>query len=151
MAYKYRYGYEEEKTPPLPKLEKRSFVKFLILHILTLGLYSIIFFIPLSYDINKIAPRHGNKTMNFLLAFLLAIPTSNIIMIYWFYQITDHIEEALDRRKIDYDFNKNHFWGWYFLGSFVFIGFYVYVYKLIRAMNLLAADYNERPHLDEFR
>ena len=106
MAYKYRYGYEEEKAPPLPKLEKRSFVKFLILHILTLGLYSIIFFIPLSYDINKIAPRHGNKTMNFLLAFLLAIPTSNIIMIYWFYQITDHIEEALDRRKI-----LNEIWG----------------------------------------
>jgi hypothetical protein len=41
-------------------------------------------------------------------------------------------------------FGTSSFWGWYFLGSFIFIGPFVYFHKLCTAMNLLCEDYNAK-------
>jgi hypothetical protein len=39
--------------------------KLILLNVLTLGIYSIIFFIPFSFDLDKIAPKSDrSKTMN---------------------------------------------------------------------------------------
>lgn len=35
--------------------------KLMILNVLTLGVYSIIFFIPFSFDIDKIAPKNDHS------------------------------------------------------------------------------------------
>ena len=150
MAYKYPYDdYESKKYTP-PKLDdNRNIWKFLILNFLTLGIYSVIFFIPFSFDLDKIAPkRDGTKTMNYLFAFILSAVTFKIVIYIWQYQISERIEEALEKRKIDYGFSVSDFWRWYILGSFVFIGPYVYLYKLCKAMNLLCKSYNENPICD---
>ena len=36
------------------------------------------------------------------------------------------------------------FRGWYFLGSFIFVGPFVYFHKLCTAMNLLCEDFNAK-------
>ena len=54
MAYKYPYDIDEKKYEP-PKLKtNRSMWKLIILQILTLGIYGIVFFIPFSFDLDKI-------------------------------------------------------------------------------------------------
>jgi hypothetical protein len=56
MAYRYSYD-DEEKVYTPPKLKTdRSMWKLMLLNILTLGIYSIVFFMPFSYDLDKIAP-----------------------------------------------------------------------------------------------
>ena len=153
MAYPYSYDYEAERKEKENKLKlptNRSALKLSILSILTLGLYSIAFFMPLSYDLDKIAPkRDRSKTMNYFLAYVLATFTLSIVMMFWHYHIAERIEEALDRRHIDYDFGTGTFWGWYVCGSFILVGPFVYFAKLCKAMNLLCADYNERPYIPE--
>jgi len=147
MAYRYDPDYEAAamaKTHKEPLLKtNRSALKFYILTILTLGIYTIFYFIPFSFDLDKVVPkRHGGKTFNYLFAFILALFTGNIVMYIWFYHITQRVEEGLAQREIDYSFQTSDFWLWYVLGSFIVVGPFVYHYKLCKAMNLLCEDYN---------
>lgn len=150
MAYKYPY-YDDEKKYVAPKLQtNRSMWKLMILNIITLDIYSIFFFIPFSFDLDKIDPRRERgKTMNYLFAYILSMFSFSIVILAWHYQIASRIEEALKRRKINYDFSTSDFWSWYFFGSFILIGPFVYFHKLCTAMNLLCQSYNEKPLLDE--
>lgn len=146
-AYKYPYDNEEEKVYVPPKLKtNRNIWKFIIFSVLTLGIYSIAFFIPFSFDIDKIAPKPDrSKTMNYLIAFLLAWFTFSFILFFWHYTIANRVEEALAIRDIDYDFGTKNFWGWYVFGSLILVGPFIYIHKLCKAMNHLSEDYNNRP------
>ena len=149
MAYKYAYNEEEVKYQP-PKLKtNRQMWKLTVLSVLTLGIYSIMFFIPLSFDLDKVDPkRERGKTMNYLFAYVLAMFSFGIVIDIWHYHIARRIEEALERRKIEYEFGTIDFWKWFLLGSLIFVGPFVYFHKLCKAMNLLCESYNENPVLD---
>ncbi len=149
MAYKYPYDYEE-KEYKVPKLKTdRRMWKLMLFNVLTLGIYSIFFFIPFSFDLDKIAPKSDrSKTMNFIFAYVLSLFTFSIVLVIWYYQITERVEEALTKRNIAYDFDTSAFWGWYFFGSFIVVGPFIYFHKLCKAMNLLCESYNEKPELE---
>lgn len=140
----YRYDEEDRYIPPRKLEENRSFVKFLLLTIFTLGIYGIIFFISFSFDLDKVASRHdGKKTMNYLFAYLLSSFTLTVVMIVWFYGVSERITEELERREIDNPFTMSDFWMWYVVGSLFLVGPLVYHYKMLRAMNQLCRAYNE--------
>ena len=82
MAYRYPYD-DEVKTIATPKLEtNRSIWKFMILNILTLGIYSIVVFISFSFDLDKAAPKRDHtKTTNFLLAYVFSLFTVSIVLV----------------------------------------------------------------------
>ena len=105
-SYKYAYDdYGEKKYTPSKLKTNRQMWKLMLLNILTLGIYSIIFFIPFSFDIDKVAPRRdGRRTMNYIGAYLLALFTFAIVMDIWHYQIASRVEDALSERSITYDF-----------------------------------------------
>ena len=150
MANNYSYDREEKEIPAAKLSTNRNIWKLLILNFLTCGVYGIIFFIPFSFDLDKIAPKPDrSKTMNYLIAYVLSLFTFSIVLAVWFYHITERVEEALGKRNINYEFGTNTFWGWYVFGSLIYIGPFVYLYKLCKAMNLLCADYNERPVIEE--
>ena len=140
----YSYDEEERRYQP-PKLKTdRSMWKLMILNIVTLGIYSILFFIPLSFDLDKVAPKSDrSKTMNFLFAYILSLFTFSIVLMFWHYHIAERVEEALKQCEIPYEFETGDFWKWYFFGSFILVGPFVYFHKLCRAMNLLCEHYNE--------
>ncbi len=149
MAYPYDLDYEaasKERAHKEPVLQtNRQMWKLMVFSYLTCGIYTILFFIPFSFDIDKVAPkRDGGKTFNYLFAFLLALVTGNIALWVWFYHITDRVEEALANRGIDYSLSMSDFWGWYVLGSFILVGPFVYFHKLCTAMNLLCEDFNTK-------
>ena len=150
MTYRYSYD-DEEKKYQLPKLQtNRNMWKLMLLNILTLGIYSIVFFMPLSLDIDKVDPkRYRDKTMSYMVAYVLSLFTFSIVIIIWHYHIANRIEEALEHRNIDYDFSAGDFWKWFFFGSFILVGPFIYFHKLCTAMNLLCQSYNEKPVLDE--
>ncbi len=136
----------KEYKPPLLKTD-RSMWKLMILDILTLHLYSIFFFIPFSFDIDKVDPkRDGSRTLNYLFAYVLSLFTFAIVLHIWHYQMAERVEEALAKRDIAYDFGKEHFWLWYLLGSLFIVGPFIYFHKLCTAMNLLCEHYNADPN-----
>ncbi len=153
MPYPYSYDYEaqekEKKFKQIKLKTDRSAWKLIIFNILTLGIYPIVFFIPFAFDLDKIAPKSDrSKTMNYLFAYILAIFTFSIVLDVWHYQISSRVEEALAKRNISYEFSTSTFWGWFFFGSLILVGPYIYFYKLCKAMNLLCESYNENPNIE---
>ena len=149
MQYKYSYGYEEDKYE-YPKMKTdRNMWKLMILSILTLGIYPMFFFQSLSYDLDRVDPkRERDKTMNFLFVYIVSYFTLSIVLQFWHFHIAGRVEEALERRKIDYDFSTGDYWKWCLFGSLIIIGPFVYLHKLCTAMNLLCESYNEKPVIE---
>ena len=70
--------------------------------------------------------------------------TMSIVLLVWHYHVAERVEQALAERKIKYDFGTNDFWGWFFFGSLILVGPFIYYYKLCKAMNLICEDYNQK-------
>lgn len=145
MAYQYPYGYEEKEKPRAKLITNRNMWKLMILNIITLGVYGIIFFIPFSFDLDKISPQGESKQMNYLWAYLFSLFTFAIVLDIWQYQTAKRVSEALEARNIDFEFDTGDFWKWYIFGLFIFVGPFIYCNKLCKAMNLLCESYNENP------
>lgn len=135
----------EVSNAPVGQLKtNRGLVKFILLSIITFGIYALVVMSAVSTDINAIAGRYdGKKTMHYcLVVFIFAGLTLGIVPLVWYHKISARIGNELARRGISYSFGAGSFWGWGVLGSLIFVGPFIYTHKLLKAMNLLAADYN---------
>lgn len=134
-------------SQPVGQLKtNRGLIKLILLSLITLGIYSIVYYSSISNDINIIASRYdGKKTMHFCLLFFIVSPiTLGIGAIVWYHKISARIGSELARRGIGYSFGAGSFWLWNVLGSFILVGPFIYIHKLSKAMNLLAENYNVR-------
>ena len=134
-------------VPGLPVLQlktNRGLWKFILLSIVTFGIYPLVFFSKLSTDINLIASRHdGKRTMHYCLLFFIFAPlTGGIAALVWSHRISARIGRELTRRGIAYGFGAGDFWLWEILGALIFVGPFIYFHKLCKAMNLLSFDFN---------
>ena len=135
----------QASTAPVGQLKtNRSLVKLILLSIITLGIYSIVFFSGISGDINTIANRYdGKKTMHYaLLLFIVGPITAGIAYFVWFHKISNRIGNELKRRSLPYSFSASSFWLWNVLGMFIVVGPFVYAHKLCKASNMIAEHYN---------
>ncbi len=118
-------------------------LKLILLSMITFGIYGLVVFSNMSTDINVIASKYdGKKTMHYcLLVFVFSWLTLGIAPIVWYHRLSARIGKELTRRGIAYRFGAGSFWGWTLLGSLIFVGPFVYLHKLCKAMNLLGEDY----------
>ncbi len=118
-------------------------LKLILLSMITFGIYGLVVFSNMSTDINVIAAKYdGKKTMHYcLLIFVFSWLTLGIAPLVWYHRLSARIGKELTRRGIAYRFGAGSFWGWTLLGSLIFVGPFVYLHKLCKAMNLLGEDY----------
>lgn len=132
-------------SAPVGQLKtNRGLLKYILLSMLTFGIYGIVVLSAVSSDINVIASRYdGKKTTHFcLLLFVFSWLTLGIAPLVWYHKISARIGNELSRRGIAYSFGAGSFWGWNILGSLIVVGPLVYLHKLLKAMNLLSQHYN---------
>ena len=123
----------------------RGFVKWLLLSIVTLGIYDLILMYHISEEINLVAAKDGKKTMNYLLLFFLIGPiTFGIGALVWEHRLCARIGDALSRAKLNYKFGAGTFWGWGVFGSLIIVGPFIFTHKLLISMNKLNAAYNKK-------
>ncbi len=129
----------------------KGLFKTILLSLITFGIYSIVVMTSVSNDVNTVASKYDRKkTMYFcLLAFLIAPITFGIAGFVWYHKVSKRIGKELKRREIAYNFGAKDFWLWGILGSIIFVGPYVYLYKLFKAVNKMNASYNEELALIE--
>ena len=122
----------------------RSLLKFLLLSLITFGIYGIVVMTRISMEIDTIAsPRDHKNTMNYLLVFFFLGPiTLGIYMLIWNHMLSNRIGDELKARNLGYEFDAGTFWGWGFFGSLILIGPFVFVHKLLKSMNLINESYN---------
>lgn len=139
------FAYNAAPAAPAVKLQtNRSLLKFILLSLITFGIYGIVVMCKVSEDINIIASKYdGKKTMHYLIAtLLLSAITLGIVPIVWYHKLSARIGTELQRRNIGFSFGAGSFWGWCVLGILIVVGPLVYTHKLLKAMNLLSEDYN---------
>ena len=134
-------------SAPIAQLStNRGLLKFILLSLITFGIYGLVVMSKISTDINIIASRYdGKKTMHYcLVVFVFSWLTLGIYPLIWSHKLCGRIGDELCRRGIAYDFGASTFWLWGVLGGLIIVGPFIYCYKLFKAMNLLSADYNQR-------
>lgn len=134
-----------ETNQPVRQLKTdRGLLKYILLSLITLGIYALVVNCHISSEINEVASRYdGKKTMHFALLFFLIAPiTLGIGAIVWQHKISNRIGDELKRRGQNYEFSASTFWLWGVLGSLIVVGPFIYTHKYLKSMNLINADYN---------
>ena len=91
-------------SAPVSQLRtNRGLAKFIILSILTLGIYALVVFAHISEETNVVCSRYdGQKTMNYwLLVFIVGPLTLGIGYLVWHHKLCARIGSELTRRGLD--------------------------------------------------
>ena len=135
----------DTKVPKIQLPIKRGLGKMIFLGMLTLGIYPTVIYSKIITELNILASRHdGKRTMTFFGMLMLSPVTFGIYAYVWFHKLCARIGDELQRRGIDYKFGPSHFWLWNILGSFILVGPFIFLHKLMKSMNLLNKDFNEK-------
>lgn len=137
-------NYTSMSQPLIQLNTNRSLLKFILLSLITFGIYGIVVMSKISTDINTIASKYdGKSTMHYcLVLFIFAGLTLGIVPLVWSHRISARIGNELVRRGIDYSFGAGTYWGWGFFGTLIIVGPLIYLHKLFKSMNLLSENYN---------
>lgn len=131
---------------PAPKLQLptgRGLGKMFFLGLLTLGIYPTVIWSKIVTELNIAASRYdGQRTMPYFAMLMLAPITLGIYPLVWMHKFCRRIGRELDRRTIGWRFGPRTFWLWGVLGSLILVGPFVFCHKLMKAMNMLNADFN---------
>lgn len=124
----------------------RGLLKFLLLSLITFGIYGIVVMSNISTEINQIAtPRDKKHTMHYcLIFFIFSWLTFGIAPLVWMHRICNRIGTEILCRQLPNGISAATFWGWGVLGSFILVGPFIFYYKFFKAMNTLAADFNAK-------
>lgn len=141
-----QYQTEVSMAPVAQLNTNRSLLKWILLNIITLGLYGLFVMSSSTDALNVVAGRYdGKKTMSYpIMRFVIASLTLGIGYLVWYHNMSDRIGNELQRRGHARSLSASDFWLWSVLGMFIIVGPFVYRYKYLRAMNELCADYNQR-------
>lgn len=126
-------------------IKNRSFAMYLLLSIVTCGIYPIFFWYSFSQDVNRICNGDGKNTQNYLIVILLSIVTCGIYMFIWLYGVGNRLQENGPRYGVAISENGTSVLLWLIFGSLICgIGqFYAY-YLLIKNINILGDRYNQQ-------
>lgn len=130
-------------APALKFRTNRNLAKYFFLSLLTLGIYGLVVMSNISEEINYVARKDGRHTMHYcFILFFFSWLTLGIVPLVWYHRLSNRIGNEIARRGLRYNFGASDYWLWNIMGRFIIVGPFIYIHKLMRAMNLLNADYN---------
>jgi hypothetical protein len=134
------------QRPVMPVKTNRSLLKYILLGIITLGIYDLVVMTETTNSVNTIVSRYdGRRSMHFLLMFFLfGWLSCGIAWFVWFHRISNRVGNELQRRGYPRLLSASDYWLWYVLGSIIIVGPFIYLFKMFAAVNTLANDYNQR-------
>ena len=137
---------ERSMNAPVIQLPtRRSLVKMIFLGLITLGIYNLVIWCRISGELNIVASRHdGKRTTHYLAVSPLSVITLGVYAFVWHHKLCKRLGEELERRNIGYKFGPSAFWLWHILGSLILVGPFIFLHKLMKAMNAVNADFNVR-------
>lgn len=125
-------------------ISRRSLVTYILLSIITCGIYSIIFWYNYADDMNRVCEGDGKTTQNYIIVLLLSFVTCGIYYWIWLYGVGNRLSENAPRYGAYFSENGTSVILWMLIGSLVCgIGSIVATYILIKNMNELGDRYNQ--------
>lgn len=123
----------------------RSLIVYILLSIITCGIYSYYFIYSIARDVNTMCREDGEKTGGLLAFILLSFVTCGFYGLYWEYKLGNRLAANAPRYGLTFQENGTSVLLWYLVGSLLCgIGPWVAMHILIKNTNALAAAYNAR-------
>ena len=125
-------------------IKQRSLLAFIVLSIVTCGIYPIFFFYSWTNDVNLVCAGDGEDSLNYIVVLILSFVTCGIYGIYWIYKQANRLAKNGPRYGVVIVENGGTVLMWYLVGSLVCgLGSFVGLHILIKNLNTLANIYNQ--------
>jgi hypothetical protein len=126
-------------------IKQRSLLKFILLGIITLGIYDIVFLYGWTKDNNRLCEGVGKDSPNYIAVLLLSMITFGIYGLYWYFKMGDRLQQAAPKYGLSFQHGGTTVLLWMVIGSLLCgIGPFIAMYYLIDHQNQLATAYNVR-------
>lgn len=121
----------------------RSLIAFILLSIITCGIYELYFIYALARDVNAACAGDGRSTAGLVKLILLGLVTCGIYTWYWYYALGNRLAANAPRYGLNFQENGTTVLLWMLLGSLlcglgVFVGWHI----LIKNANSICGAYN---------
>lgn len=122
----------------------RSLITYILLTIVTCGIYGYYFLYCMARDMNIMCEGDGEQTAGLAVFILLSIVTCGIYSWIWYYKLGNRLATNAPRYGLTFQENGTTIIMWLLIGSLVCgIGPFVAMHILIKNTNTLAAAYNQ--------
>lgn len=122
----------------------RSLVAYILLNIITCGIYGYYFLYTMARDVNIVCSGDGKKTGGLAAFILLSFITCGFYALYWYYALGNRLASNAPRYGLNFQENGTTVLLWYLVGALLCgIGPYVAMHFLIRNTNSICAAYNQ--------
>lgn len=123
--------------------ENRTLVMYIVLSIVTCGIYSYYYLYMLAQDANIVCNGDGKGTAGLLKFILLSFITCGVYTWIWYYNLGNRLAENAPRYGLNFQENGTTLLLWMIFGSVLCgIGPFVAMHILMKNMNALAHAYN---------
>ena len=148
-AGQYNTGYQNNggQTPPPYRGERlkddRGLASYIILTIITCGIYSYYFIYKMAHDVNIACDGDGENTSGLVAFVLLSMITCGIYAWYWYYKLGNRLANNAGRYGLSIQENGTTVLMWCIFGAFICgIGPFIAMHILIKNSNMICNAYN---------
>lgn len=121
----------------------RDLIKYILLTIFTLGIYSFYFIYKMAQDMNTMCEDDDDKTGGLVAFMLLSFFTLGIYSLYWWYKVANRVYVNAPRFGLTVAEKGSSYILWFLLGFVTFgIGFLIATHIVLKNVNALARAYN---------
>ena len=129
------------------KKEDRSLFIYLLLSVITCGIYGIIFMWKFVEDLNEVSSKKDPQSWqspNYLIVLLLGIVTCGVYSFFWLYKVGNTMQRTGEDYGERIDESGTTFLLWTILSAWILgLGIYVVSYLMFKNMNTICHRYNE--------
>ncbi len=145
----YNGGYQNNggQTPPPYRGEKlkddRGLASYIILSIITCGIYGYYFIYKMAHDVNIACDGDGENTSGLVAFILLSMITCGIYAWYWYYKLGNRLANNAGRYGLCIQENGTTVLMWCIFGTLICgIGPFIAMHILIKNSNMICNAYN---------
>lgn len=123
----------------------RSLAMYILLSIVTCGIYGYWFVYSIARDLNTMCSGDGEKTGGLVAYILLSFVTCGFYNLWWMYKIGNRLSRNAPRYGLQFQENGTTILLWYIVGMLLCcLGPFVATHIVIKNTNALAMAYNTR-------
>lgn len=123
--------------------EDRGLLSYILLSLITCGIYSYYFIYKMAYDVNIACEGDGEKTSGLVAFILLSMITCGIYAWFWYYALGNRLAANAPRYGMNFQENGTTVLLWLLFGSLLCgIGPFVAMHILIKNTNKICYAYN---------
>lgn len=138
------YHGENRGTPEVgPLATDRSILTYILLSIVTCGIYGFYFLYCMTRDVNVACAGDGENTPGLAQLIIFSLLTCGIYSFYWYYKLGNRLADNAPRYGMTFQENGTTVVLWCVIGYLICgIGSWIAMYILIKNTNTICGAYN---------